>query len=295
MGQTEYKTISKKAQLLLASGEGYEVDWKRELKGLKSEDLVAFANSKNGGYILLGVDEFKDKDGRQKSKIVGCQISDENKMSVISKAQQCIPQIEIKIITENNEDKPFYRIEIPSGDNKPYCTPKGIYKIRDDGNNKPLTPDKLLKVFMETESEKFLKRFKNASKELEEVINNSYDEINQARSDIEDILPIVEGIEDNNYMVDDMSGKVDEMGVSIVDTQITTNLNEKRLKALLNHFNIEDPLITDLKMNVKNYILMDVEDGIDIRDKKYFKKLHSFRATDEQLEQWLKEVIDEIT
>jgi ATP-dependent DNA helicase RecG len=294
--EMEYKTLSKRVKQLLSCEEGYEVDWKSRIKGLESEDIVAFANSKDGGAILIGVDEIKGGDGRQKSKIVGCQISDENKMKIKSKAQNCVPPIEIDIITENAADEPFYRIEIPSGNNKPYCTLKGVYKIRDDGNNQTLTPNKLLTIFIETESEIFLKRFKNAAKELEEVLNESYGEINQARSDIEAILPIVEGIQDYNYMVDDMSGKVDNIDNITEDTNITTNWNEERIIALLNHFNIEDPWVTSLKERVKDFIIWDAENGMNIQDKEYFKRIARFhKATDEQLKQWLQEVIDEKT
>lgn len=94
----EYKTISDRAKLLLKREEGYDVDWKVNVKGVHSEDIVAFANSKDGGSILIGIDETKDEEGKQKAKIVGCPISDENKMSIKSKASNCIPQINVEII-----------------------------------------------------------------------------------------------------------------------------------------------------------------------------------------------------
>lgn len=63
--KNEYKSISQKAKLILAHEEGYDADWKGNVKTLDSEDIVAFANSKDGGSILLGVDEDVDTNGRQ--------------------------------------------------------------------------------------------------------------------------------------------------------------------------------------------------------------------------------------
>jgi len=161
--KNEYKSISQKAKLILAHEEGYDADWKGNVKTLDSEDIVAFANSKDGGSILLGVDEDEDTNGRQIPKIVGCKLSDDNKLSIKSKDLSCTPPIEVEIIKENTDKKSFYRIEIPSGENKPYCTQKGVYKIRDDGLNKAITPENLLSIFIEMESKEFLKRFKEAA------------------------------------------------------------------------------------------------------------------------------------
>ena len=67
----EYIEISPEAQKILDNEENFDVDFKRNGK-VDPEDLVAFANSKNGGVILLGVDEFTNSNGRQKGKPVGC-------------------------------------------------------------------------------------------------------------------------------------------------------------------------------------------------------------------------------
>ena len=98
--KNEYKGLSKEAKSLLNSEESYDVDWKVNIKGFHSEDIVAFANSRNGGSVLIGVEELKDGDGKQKSKIVGCPINDENKMNIKSKAFNCIPPIHLDIIVE---------------------------------------------------------------------------------------------------------------------------------------------------------------------------------------------------
>jgi len=247
------------------------------------------------GLILIGVDETKDFDGKQKAKIVGCEISDDNKNKILTKAQNCIPPVEIEIIKENIGSEPFYRIEIPSGDNKPYCTRKGIYKIRDDGNNKLLTPDKLLSIFIEKESEIFLKRFKTAAKELESALYNSLNEIQEVKSYLENILPQVEELQEYGYMSDDILGTVNEIHKEVIATNGIAVWNEKRILKLLNHFNIEDPRLTNLKTIFKKSVIRDSKEGINIKDKNYLKEKRDIfhGATEEQLKKWYKEVIEE--
>ena len=69
MKREEYKTISKRAQLLLSKEEGFEVEFKVSSNGLTSQDIVAFANSDFGGAILIGIEETQDATGRQKGII----------------------------------------------------------------------------------------------------------------------------------------------------------------------------------------------------------------------------------
>ena len=59
-----------------------------------------------------------------------------------------------------------FRIEIPSGKEKPYCTAGGTYKIRGDGRTNTLFPGRLLSLFVEKQSELFFDRFREATKEI---------------------------------------------------------------------------------------------------------------------------------
>ena len=161
-----YANISEFSQKLLAGDEGFNVDFKRSAKGLTAEDLVAFANSEQGGTLLLGVDEVKDEKGRQRGKVVGCEVSDGMKLLIMNRAISCVPALQVHVIVENNDDVPFYRVEIPSGKNKPYCTSGGTYKIRENGRNKVLAPDELLSMFIKSESSQFSQRFKKATLDI---------------------------------------------------------------------------------------------------------------------------------
>ncbi len=180
-----FKGLSDRAKELLMREEGGDMDFKRSASAFKSDDLVAFANSSTGGVLLLGVDEMKDERGRQVGKIVGCKIDDDTKMTILNRAAGCFPPIDIEIYVENDDEIPFYRIEIPSGKNKPYCTSGGTYKIRDDGQNKTLDPTSLLELFMQQQSGIFMDRFREATKEFTGIIKGTHHLINNHRKGIE--------------------------------------------------------------------------------------------------------------
>jgi hypothetical protein len=69
--QRNFQGISKRARTSLSGGESKDVDYKEKVKGLHAEDLVAFANSENGGAILIGVREVAGRNGKQKGEPVG--------------------------------------------------------------------------------------------------------------------------------------------------------------------------------------------------------------------------------
>lgn len=161
-----YMSISRKSRALLDRQEGLDADFKLTIKGVESTDLVAFANSERGGTILVGIGEIEDENTMQKGKIIGCSVGDRERLYVLSKAESCVPPVEVNIIIENYARKPFYRIEIPAGKEKPYCTAGGTYKIRGDGRTNTLLPGRLLSLFIEKQSEIFFNRFREATKEL---------------------------------------------------------------------------------------------------------------------------------
>jgi ATP-dependent DNA helicase RecG len=166
-----YQSITKKTRDLINRPEGFDVEFKSKVEGVKPEDFVAFANSDNGGVMLLGIDEEETSEG-QKGVVVGCNISDKSKLSIINKAESCFPPVEIFVVVENaDSDKPIFRVEIPSGTNKPYCTHKGIYNIRGNGRNIPLLPTRLLSMFLENEGNQFINRFENATDDLSNTLD----------------------------------------------------------------------------------------------------------------------------
>jgi predicted HTH transcriptional regulator len=154
----ESAELSERTLAMIASAESANVDFKREAHGVKSSDLVAFANSDEGGTLLIGIDEYTDEAGLQKGKVVGCDVDDNARLMMINKATDCVPSLEIQIFIENLNDKPIMRVEVPGGRMRPYCTSRGEYSIRTEGRNRALYPEELLTIFMDREGDKFLTR-----------------------------------------------------------------------------------------------------------------------------------------
>lgn len=271
----EYEGLSKRAIKLLSSDENLNVDWKSNIIGVHVEDIVAFANSKNGGSILVGVVETNDIEDKQTSKIIGCPITDDNKMKILSKAQNCRPTIDIEIIEEKTLKNSFYRLEIPSGPNKPYCTQKGEYKIRDDGNNKVLDPKNLLSIFLENESSEFINRFKKASEDLETVLNNVSDDVKEAQMKLDDLLPSIDQLEEYVYLSDEILGKINELEKEVGNIYNMSSENSKRIYSLIEHLEVEDPILIEHKDRVKWLINKDFENGKEL-DKSYLKNLQNY-------------------
>ena len=171
--QREYRRLSGRTRHLLSLPEGLNVDFKREVQAVKSSDLVAFANAPLGGTLLIGIDEYTTSDGVKRGRVVGCDVDDKARLMLVNKSTGCIPNIEIRIFTENlAASKPILRVEIPSGNYKPYCTQRGEYAIRTDGRNRAMLPEELLAIFMEREGELFLSRFRAAVLQLEHQLGS---------------------------------------------------------------------------------------------------------------------------
>lgn len=169
----EYRRLSRRTRSLLNAPEGVNVDFKREAQAVRSADLVAFANSPQGGTLLIGIDEYTSPDGVQRGRVVGCDVDDRTRLLLVNKATECIPNIDLHIFTENlSQAHPILRVEIPSGSRKPYSTHGGEYRIRTDGRNRALLPEELLAIYMDREGEEFLSRFRHAVYQLEHQVQD---------------------------------------------------------------------------------------------------------------------------
>jgi hypothetical protein len=202
-----FRSISQRTKQLLDRAEGLDVDWKKTNKA-DSEDFVAFANSARGGAILLGVGEKASAGGRQVPAIVGCDVSDSARLTLINKAKDCSPSVDVQVFVEGAATKtPFLRVEIPSGPHKPYCTKGGTYKTRSDGRNASLLPPDLLALFVDVEGRRFLDTFRAATTELGTVLGTVKVNLEASVKDVQqDVRWANERI---GGMIDDLSGALD--------------------------------------------------------------------------------------
>lgn len=276
--KTEYKAISKRTKALLNKEEGFDVEYKQSPAGLESSDIVAFANSNEGGTILIGVREVRTAEGRQRGEVIGCAVGDREKLTILNKAENCIPTVRVDIFIENIDTVPFFRVEIPSGEDKPYCTSGGTYKIRGDGRTNTLDPSKLLQIFEDKESTRFLMRFREATLGLENTLNDTkqrveagmsslLDKVQEMEQSVESSLASVfesaqnaEGLSDEAMCLSDETlGTVNELDRKIESIEVCVSLLDDKVDALLENFGVEDPRIAKIRENMNFYMSEIIE------------------------------------
>jgi len=170
---------------LLSRSEGLEVDFKRDAEAVKQDDLVAFANS-GGGVILVGVDESKGKNGAQKGKVVGCDVSDRERNKIVSRASQCRPAIAVRVAVEIHRNFSIFRVDIPKSGL--HCTPNGTYKIRRDGQTDIIDPSTMAQIIVELERKRILYYLRSAVRpEIEDAQSDMEARYDEAIAEIEDL------------------------------------------------------------------------------------------------------------
>lgn len=117
---------------LVAGGEGYNVDFKRNVPAKAkdlTEEVCSFANAA-GGYVLIGVDD--------DNKIVGCEIDNAKRSAIYNSLGEVAPPIHYAFYPCEVQGKTVWVIDVPSGDRKPYFYGGSTY-IREGANSLKLT------------------------------------------------------------------------------------------------------------------------------------------------------------
>jgi len=291
--KSEYSGITKRTKSLLSGGENKAVDYKDRIKGLHTEDLVAFANSKNGGTILIGVKEEKSKNGSQIGVPIGCPIGDKSKLQIMGKALSCSPPVQLELFVENLSKKPFYRIEIPSGVRKPHSTNSGTYKIREDGRNHPLLPEQLLSIFLDREGEKFRDRFSQAAGELEGQMNHALSVVNELElaitSKIEEISSSMGWAEDD---ANNARHTIEDVDRTVNTIASTVKRDQERIKSLLKHLDAKDPIIEKAKKEILEHLTAQFKENEELFLS--IKKGESIKLSGDSVEELNKEILKEL-
>jgi hypothetical protein len=138
--------ISEETWRLIRGEENIAVEWKETYTTDLCESAIAFANAE-GGVILIGVKDRKDENGKQYGELVGGRgicTDAKSELAIKNKLTGIQPVLRNKITTEEHEPGyGVFMISIPEGDNKPYCTSGGTYKIRRQGHIAPIFPPEM--------------------------------------------------------------------------------------------------------------------------------------------------------
>lgn len=257
---SSYKRLSKRAKEFLASGESKLVDYKERVKGLHAEDLVAFANSADGGAILLGVREERGKDGTQHGEPIGHPIDDDTRLQIMGKALSCSPPVQIEIVIENLDAKPFYRLEIPSGAHKPYATNGGTYKIRENGRNNSILPEQLLKLFLEREGEEFTRRFSNATSKLDSQMASALGSVQGLEAIITSKIEEIGGtLGWAEYKASDAADTIETVQSYVVSLVNESRKQTQRLRAVSRKVAADDPVRKAARDETLEYLIAELK------------------------------------
>lgn len=117
---------------LIASGEGYNVDFKRSVPAKVrdlTEEVCGFANSL-GGFVLIGVAD----DGT----VVGCDIDNAKRSAIEGSIGEVSPVLHHTLYQVSVAGKTVWVIDVPTGKHKPYFFGGSTY-VREGANCQKLT------------------------------------------------------------------------------------------------------------------------------------------------------------
>lgn len=129
-------------RLHIASGEGYNVEFKRSVPSKVrelSEEVCALANAA-GGVVLIGVDDA--------GKVVGVSVSNALRSAIQTSLGHITPSLRCSFSVMELDGNSVGVIEVPSGPNKPYVLSGAIY-VRIGPNTQKLTTAEQMRDFFQ--------------------------------------------------------------------------------------------------------------------------------------------------
>ncbi|MFG6686738.1 RNA-binding domain-containing protein [Mariniflexile sp. HNIBRBA6329] len=127
---------------LIASGEGYNVEFKKSIPSKVkeiTEEICAFANA-SGGVLFIGVDD--------NNVIQGVSFNNAKHSALQNSINELTPALHCEIYTIQIDAKDVVVIEVPSGANKPYVLSGAIY-VRQGPNSQKLTTVEEMRDFFQ--------------------------------------------------------------------------------------------------------------------------------------------------
>lgn len=127
-------------KLLVASGEGYNIEFKQSIPSKMRElacEVCAFANAA-GGVLLIGVDD--------NNEVKGITVNNGKRSAIQDSLNEITPHLSCKLDFVEVDGKTVGVIEVPSGPNRPYVLSGAIY-IRSGPNSQKLTTVEQMREF----------------------------------------------------------------------------------------------------------------------------------------------------
>lgn len=253
------------ARACLSSGENAEIEFKEKASGLDAEDLVAFANTTHGGTILIGVREATNASGIQTGVPVGHSVDDAVRLQILDKALSCSPPVRVELAIENADSKPFMRVTVPPGTQRPYSTKSGTYKIREDGRNAPLHPPQLLKMFIEREAEEFGRRFTEATTQISDRLNATLHGVAELEDSIaEKIEKIGRDLGWADYKMGDTADTIETVEALVRHLIKEADTLTQRLRAIVRKVDAADPVKQQAEERLKKAIIDQLRQNPDL-------------------------------
>ena len=129
---------------LIKAGEGYNVDFKRNVPSKVrelSEEVCSFANS-SGGFVLIGVND--------DNQIVGAEINNSKRSAIQDSIGEISPKPLYELYAVDVDGKTVWVIEVPSSKNKPHFVAGATY-IREGATCQKLTSaEEIRALFQQT-------------------------------------------------------------------------------------------------------------------------------------------------
>ncbi|MBW1678155.1 MAG: ATP-binding protein [Deltaproteobacteria bacterium] len=119
---------------LIEQGEGYFVEFKKDIGQGLDREMVAFANS-SGGKIVIGVAD--------NGKVIGCTLDNSVRSRVQDIANNCDPRISIRLHTAKYERKDLLIISVEESPDKPVRCSRGFF-LREGPNSQKLSRNEIL-------------------------------------------------------------------------------------------------------------------------------------------------------
>ena len=124
----------KQLEQLIATGEGYQLEFKENIDKSLAKEVCAFANA-DGGILLIGVTDA--------GKIKSLNITNELRSRVQDTINQIEPKIRVEIVAHGQG---ILQIDIPKGANRHYSCSDGFY-LRIGPNSQKLGRNEIIELF----------------------------------------------------------------------------------------------------------------------------------------------------